>query len=132
MTNQNLPAHILPGATESSDMPSYRPTLSDDVSGEVRFRPIQIKIMQPTTPEVAANEISSGVYASSLTGELGAALTVVPLKQGEFRIMNNPTKKFGENEIVCIPLELCRPLEHPIRQFVRGLESLLCLDDIRP
>ena len=99
MTTDNLPAHI---SGDSDQQPSYRPTMSDNIDGETQYRPLQIKIMQPSTPEVAAQEIAGGIFASSLVGELGSSMTLVPLSQGAFRIMNNPTKEFGENEIVCM------------------------------
>ena len=100
MADQNLPAHL--SGDDDNQQPSYRPTMSDKIDGEAQFRPLQIKIMQPSTPEVAAQEMSGGVFASNLVGELGSSLVLVPLQQGKFRIMNNPDKEFGENEIVCM------------------------------
>ena len=108
--DQNLPAHIVSGEDE---MPSYRPTMSDDLGTKTEIRPMQIKIMQPSTPEVAANEISGGVFASGLIGELGASIIHVPLKHGEFRIMNNPSKAFGENEIVCMSADALKGYTNP-------------------
>ena len=45
--------------------------------------------------------MAGGTFASPLVGELGSELIIVPLRQGRFRIMNNPDKEFGQNEIVC-------------------------------
>ena len=84
-----------------AEQQSYLPTLSDDVGEGGVVRPTQLKIMQPSTPEVASGEYTGGVWASSLIGELGKEIVVVPLQQGRFRIMNNPDKEFGQNEIVC-------------------------------
>ena len=90
------------GSGEENDSGSYLPELTEDVGNDGQFRPLQIKIMQPSTPEVAAGEMSGGIFASPLVGELGNELIViVPLRQGRFRIMNNPDKEFGQNEIVC-------------------------------
>ncbi len=113
------PASIVDSSDDPSlvplddDRPSYRPTMSDEIDTSAEFRPLQVKIMQPSTPEVAANEISPGVWASSLVGELGNSLIIVPLKQGRFRIMNNPTKEFGENEIVCMSPDATHGILNP-------------------
>ena len=48
------------GSNEENDNGSYLPELTEDVGNDGQFRPLQIKIMQPSTPEVASNEMTGG------------------------------------------------------------------------